>query len=279
MKRSELIHQIIQKRSYLCIGLDSELERIPLQFLKFSDPVFAFNREIIDLTKDLCVAYKINTAFYECQGIKGWESLKKTLEYIPQSHFKIADAKRGDIGNSSFQYAKAFFETFPFDALTVSPYMGSDSIKPFLSYRDKWTIVLALTSNEGCKDFQFQISRQKFLYETVLTTVQKWGTPENLMFVIGALHGESIKHIRKLAPDHFFLIPGVGCQGGNLKEVSKMGFNKDIGLIINVSRAIIFSGNVKGFSFGVREAAEGIQDQMSTFLYEWESQDKGNINK
>src|SRR5947207_401345 len=240
MTRQQLVEQIFQKQSYLCVGLDSDIEKIPKHLLSHPDPVFEFNKQIIDATKDLCVAYKINTAFYEAMGVKGWETLEKTANYIPKEHFKIADAKRGDIGNTSSQYAKTFFEVLPFDAVTVAPYMGEDSVRPFLEYADKWTIVLGLTSNAGSNDFQqltfANNNTEKKLYERVFTTVSSWGTPSNLMFVVGATRASDLAHIRTIIPDHFLLVPGVGAQGGSLEEVSKYGFNKDCGLLVNASR-------------------------------------------
>ncbi len=228
--------------------------------------VFEFNKEIIDATKDLCVAYKINTAFYESLGVAGWQALEKTVKYIPATHFKIADAKRGDIGNTSNQYARAFFEAIEFDALTVAPYMGSDSVKPFLDYENKWTIVLGLTSNEGSKDFQQQRVGDEFLYETVIKKTAEWGTSQNLMFVVGATKADEIASIRKIIPDHFLLIPGVGFQGGSLSEVSKYGLNVDCGLLINVSRAIIYAGKKENFAAEAREIALQYQTEMKEYL-------------
>lgn len=266
MDRNYLINQIREKKSYLCVGLDTDIKKIP-EFLQ-SDPdaVFLFNKKIIDATKDLCVAYKINTAFYEARGVKGWQDLEKTIEYIPSTHFKIADAKRGDIGNTSHQYAKAFFETIPCDAVTVAPYMGSDSVKPFLDYENKWTIVLGLTSNEGSKDFQQQCINEKFLYEEVIKKTSEWGTKDNLMFVVGATKSAEFSSIRKIIPDHFLLIPGVGFQGGNLSEVSKFGLNKDCGLLVNVSRAIIYAGNNENFDEEARAIAFEYQTEMKSLL-------------
>lgn len=266
MKREYLIQQIKEKESYLCVGLDTNLEKIPLHLKSAADPVFEFNKQIIDATKDLCVAYKINTAFYEAIGTKGWEALEKTVEYIPASHFKIADAKRGDIGNTSNQYAKAFFETIPFDAVTVAPYMGSDSIKPFLDYENKWTIVLALTSNEGSKDFEQLQVRENYLFEEVIKKTAEWGTENNIMFVVGATKAENISSIRKIIPDHFLLIPGVGFQGGNLAGVSKHGLNKDCGLLVNISRAIIYAGNKENFADEARAIALQYQTEMKGYL-------------
>ena len=266
MNRKYLIQQIKEKQSYLCVGLDTDIDKIPEHLKSHPDPVFEFNKEIIDATKDLCVAYKINTAFYESLGVAGWQALEKTVKYIPATHFKIADAKRGDIGNTSNQYARAFFEAIEFDALTVAPYMGSDSVKPFLDYENKWTIVLGLTSNEGSKDFQQQRVGDEFLYETVIKKTAEWGTSQNLMFVVGATKADEIASIRKIIPDHFLLIPGVGFQGGSLSEVSKYGLNVDCGLLINVSRAIIYAGKKENFAAEAREIALQYQTEMKEYL-------------
>lgn len=266
MDRKYLIRQIKERQSYLCVGLDTNIEKIPQYLQSHSDAVFEFNKQIIDATKDLCVAYKINTAFYEAYGVKGWQALEKTVNYIPSTHFKIADAKRGDIGNTSYQYAKAFFETIPFDALTVAPYMGSDSVKPFLDYENKWTIVLGLTSNEGSKDFQQQQIKDNFLYEEVIKKTSEWGNKENLMFVVGATKAGDISSIRKMIPEHFLLIPGVGFQGGSLAEVSKYGLNNDCGLLVNVSRAIIYAGNKVNFAQEARQIALQYQTEMKSLL-------------
>jgi orotidine-5'-phosphate decarboxylase len=266
MKRKFLVQQIKEKQSYLCIGLDTNIEKIPTHLQSHPDAVFEFNKQIIDATKDLCVAYKINTAFYEALGLKGWEALEKTVNYIPSTHFKIADAKRGDIGNTSYQYAKAFFETIPFDAITVAPYMGSDSVKPFLEYENKWTIVLGLTSNEGSKNFQQQRLHEKYLYEEVIMKTAEWGTTDNLMFVVGATKADEIFSIRKMIPEHFLLIPGVGFQGGSLAEVSKYGLNKDCGILVNVSRAIIYAGKKENFAEEARQIALQYQTEMKSYL-------------
>ena len=266
MNRKYLIQQIREKKSYLCVGLDTDREKIPAHLKAHPDAVFEFNKQIIDATKDLCVAYKINTAFYEADGVEGWKALEKTVNYIPSTHFKIADAKRGDIGNTSYQYAKAFFETIPFDAITVAPYMGSDSVKPFLDYENKWTIVLGLTSNEGSKDFQQQRINENFLYEEVIKKTSEWGTKENLMFVVGATKAGDIQSIRKIIPDHFLLIPGVGFQGGSLSEVSKYGLNADCGLLINVSRAIIYADSKEDFAQEARGIALEYQTEMKEYL-------------
>jgi orotidine-5'-phosphate decarboxylase len=266
MTRRELVEQIFKKRSYLCVGLDTDITKIPKHLLSASDPVFEFNKQIIDATKDLCVAYKINTAFYEALGVKGWEALEKTVNYIPATHFIIADAKRGDIGNTSSQYAKAFFETFNFDAITVAPYMGKDSVKPFLEHKNKWAIVLGLTSNEGAEDFEFQPIEDELLYETVLRKVSEWGSPENLMFVIGATQAEEFTNIRKITPDHFYLVPGVGAQGGSLKEISEKAMIKDCGILVNVSRAIIYASDKEDFAEQARETKRKYKIEMSIYL-------------
>lgn len=266
MNRKFLVQQIKEKQSYLCVGLDTNIEKIPPHLQSHPDAVFEFNKRIIDATKDLCVAYKINTAFYEALGLKGWEALEKTVSYIPSTHFKIADAKRGDIGNTSYQYAKAFFETIPFDAITVAPYMGSDSVKPFLEYENKWTIVLGLTSNEGSKNFQQQRLHGKYLYEEVIRKTAEWGTTDNLMFVVGATKADEIFSIRKMIPEHFLLIPGVGFQGGSLAEVSRYGLNKDYGILVNVSRAIIYAGKKENFAEEARQIALQYQTEMKGYL-------------
>ncbi|MEO6135875.1 MAG: orotidine-5'-phosphate decarboxylase [Ginsengibacter sp.] len=266
MNRIQLIKQIKEKQSFLCVGLDTNIEKIPRHLQSHPDPIFEFNKQIIDATKDLCVAYKINTAFYESLGVKGWEAMERTVAYIPNTHFKIADAKRGDIGNTSSQYAKAFFETIPFDALTVAPYMGSDSVQPFLDYENKWTIVLGLTSNQGSEDFQQQKIADKFLYEEVIEKVASWGNENNLMFVVGATKAEDLSSIRKIIPDHFLLIPGVGFQGGSLAEVAKYGLNKDCGLLVNASRAIIYAGKDENFAEEARIIALQYQTEMKGYL-------------
>ncbi len=266
MNRSEIIDQIRQKKSYLCIGLDTDIEKIPRHLLADPDPIFAFNKAIIDATHDFCISYKINTAFYESHGAKGWESLEKTVEYIPQNIFKIADAKRGDIGNTSAQYAKAFFDTLKCDAVTVAPYMGADSVKPFLEYQDKWTILLALTSNCGAGDFELQKTGEEFLYEKVIKTSMQWGTTDNLMFVIGATQPDWFTKIRDISPDHFYLVPGVGTQGGSLKEISVKAMNKDVGLLVNVSRAVIYASSAKDFAEQAKAAALAYQQEMQTYL-------------
>jgi orotidine-5'-phosphate decarboxylase len=275
MTRKQLTQQIQQKKSYLCVGLDTDLTKIPKHLQSHPDAVFEFNKQIIDATQDLCVAYKINTAFYEAMGLKGWEAMEKTVNYISNNHFIIADAKRGDIGNTSSQYAKAFFETMNFDAITVAPYMGEDSVKPFLEFENKWAIVLGLTSNAGSKDFeQLRLVRgdmnqgggDEFLYETVLKKVSSWGTDENLMFVIGATKASDLEAIRKIIPDHFLLVPGVGFQGGSLMEVSKYGLNRHYGLLVNASRAIIYAGDNVDFAAEARIIAQQYQSEMATYL-------------
>ncbi len=266
MTRQQLIEQIFKKRSYLCVGLDTDIEKIPRHLLQEPDPVFAFNKAIIDATRDCCVSYKINTAFYEALGAQGWASMEKTVRYIGEAHFKIADAKRGDIGNTSDQYAKAFFETLPFDAVTVAPYMGEDSVKPFLQYKDKWAIVLGLTSNKGAGDFEMLPAGEGFLYEKVLKTVSGWGSPENLMFVIGATQASQFTRIREICPAHFYLVPGVGAQGGSLQEISEKAMTEECGILVNVSRAIIYESAGEDFAGAARNAAGRYRDEMSLYL-------------
>lgn len=267
MTRKELFNQIQSKKSYLCVGLDADINRIPKHLLDFEDPIFEFNKQIIDATKDLCVAYKPNLAFYESLGAKGWISLEKTKNYIPKEHFTIADAKRGDIGNTSRLYAKAFFETFDFDSVTVAPYMGIDSVQPFLEFEDKWVILLGLTSNKGSRDFQFAIQDNEMpLYERVLRKAQEWGSPENLMFVIGATHPEMFEKIREIAPDNFYLVPGIGAQGGDLQKVSQYGYNDNCGLLVNSSRGIIFSSEGEEFAEDARKSALKLQKEMEAFI-------------
>jgi len=281
MTRAQLIQQIELKKSYLCVGLDTDLDKIPVHLKSHPDAVFEFNKQIIDATQDLCVAYKINTAFYEAMGLKGWQAMEKTVKYMPKEQFIIADAKRGDIGNTSSQYAKAFFETLNFDAITVAPYMGEDSVKPFLEFSNKWAIVLGLTSNTGSKDFeQLKLVSEDtkqgeaagtdqhsgFLYETVLKKVSNWGNPENLMFVIGATKATDLQEIRKIVPNHFLLVPGVGFQGGSLAEVSKYGLNKDCGILVNASRAIIYAGEKEDFASEARIIAQQYQAEMADYL-------------
>lgn len=267
MTRSELIAQIRKKRSFLCVGLDTDLRKIPPHLLEEEDPIFAFNKAIIDATKDYCVAYKPNIAFYECHGPKGWESLKKTLDYIPKDIFTIADAKRGDIGNTSRYYAETFFNYLDADSVTVAPYMGEDSVTPFLEFENRWVILLALTSNYGALDFQFIADEQnEELYKKVLKRSQEWGTPENLMYVVGATRAEGIAEVRKIAPDHFFLVPGVGAQGGSLTDVAHYGWNRDCGLLVNSSRAIIYASNDLDFEEKAANAARELQQEMAQIL-------------
>ncbi len=260
MTREQLVQQIRDKESFLCVGLDSDLSRIPQHLMSAQDPVFEFNKAIIDATKDHCVAYKPNIAFYESLGSKGWDSLGKTIDYIPDTHFTIADAKRGDIGNTSRQYAKTFFETFAFDSITVAPYMGIDSVSPFLEYDNKWVILLALTSNKGSEDFQHHGAEP--LFEQVIIKSQEWGDPSNLMYVVGATHPESFARIRELAPEHFYLVPGVGAQGGSVSTVCKYGKNEDLGMLINSSRGIIFSSTGEDFAVEAKKSAKRLHDQM-----------------
>lgn len=266
MTRKELVEQIRLKKSYLCVGLDTDITKIPRHLLSSPEPIFEFNKRIIDATKDYCVSYKINTAFYEALGLVGWEAMERTVDYIPSTHFKIADAKRGDIGNTSSQYAKAFFETMNFDAITVAPYMGADSVKPFLEYKDKWTILLGLTSNTGAADFELQQAGDGLLYEKVLTTAAQWGTPDNLMYVVGATQSDWFTNIRKLTPDHFYLVPGVGAQGGSLKDISEKAMNKDVGILVNASRAIIYASNKEDFAEKAKEVAKEYQQEMAGYL-------------
>ena len=268
MTRAQLVEQIRKKKSYLCVGLDTDLTKIPKHLLAGPDPIFEFNKQIIDATHDFTVAYKPNLAFYEALGAKGWESLQKTIEYIPKDIFTIADAKRGDIGNSSSLYAKAFFEQMNFDALTVAPYMGEDSVKPFFEFKNKWVILLAHTSNSGSADFQLLESKQsgRRLYEEVIVKSGQWGTPDNLMYVVGATRADKISEIRKLAPDHFFLVPGIGAQGGDLEMVSRHGMNKDCGLLVNSARAIIYSSSGKDFASAAGKEAKNLKLAMEQIL-------------
>lgn len=267
MNKQALFQQIQQKSSFLCIGLDPSMDKMPAHLQKEADPIFAFNKAIIDRTADYAVAYKPNVAFYEALGPKGWESLQKTLDYIPKGIFTIADAKRGDIGNTSKLYAKAFFEQMNFDSVTVAPYMGEDSVTPFLEFEDKWVILLALTSNEGSADFQaFQNVEGKRLYQEVLTKSQAWGTEDNLMYVIGATRGEKIADARGLAPEHFFLVPGVGAQGGSLEEVARYGMNGTCGLLVNSSRGIIYASSGRDFADAAEREAKKLQQEMEVYL-------------
>ena len=271
MTRKELIAQISLKKSFLTIGLDTDIEKIPSHLLGFDDPVFEFNKQIIDATHHLCVSYKINTAFYESRGLAGWTSLIRTINYIPKDIFTIADAKRGDIGNTSSMYAKAFFEDLNFDSVTVAPYMGKDSVEPFLAFENKHTIILALTSNEGAFDFQTLTTNgtqgeAKELYKQVLETSKAWKNSHNLMYVVGATKAEYFTEIRKIVPDSFLLVPGVGAQGGSLAEVCKFGMNENVGLLINSSRSILYASNETDFAEKAREEALKLQHEMETLL-------------
>jgi orotidine-5'-phosphate decarboxylase len=273
MNREQLFEQIQDKRSFLCIGLDTDILKIPAFLKETSDPVFAFNKEIIDATQDLCVAYKPNLAFYESLGAAGWVSLEKTVTYIREKYpeqFIIADAKRGDIGNTSSLYARAFFDRMDFDAVTVAPYMGVDSVQPFMAYLEKWVILLALTSNKGADDFQFVQDGPSgdFLFEKVLKTSQQWGSPDNMMYVIGATKAEKLEEIRQIVPDHFLLVPGVGAQGGSLGEVARYGMNEQCGLLVNSSRAIIYASDGEDFARRAREEAMNVQVDMEELLLE-----------
>ncbi|MCD6543704.1 MAG: orotidine-5'-phosphate decarboxylase [Flavobacteriaceae bacterium] len=274
MNKQQLIHQIKSKKSFLCIGLDVDLEKIPSHLLKLEDPIFEFNKQIIDATHDLVVAYKPNTAFYEAYGIKGWKSLVKTINYINKNYptiFTIADAKRGDIGNTSTRYAKTFFEDMNFDSVTVAPYMGSDSVEPFLAFADKFTILLALTSNKGGLDFQvLKDENGVTLYEKVLQQSKTWKNSDQLMYVVGATRPEYFKKIRNIVPNSFLLVPGIGAQGGSLQEVCKYGLNAEIGLLINSSRGIIYASPDKDFAAKAREKSLELQKEMATILLQKE---------
>lgn len=267
MTRTDLFQQIMQKKSYLCIGLDTDVRRIPKHLLQYENPVLEFNKQIIAATHDLCVAYKPNIAFYESQGAKGWETLEQTMECIPDEHFTIADAKRGDIGNTSRMYAQAFFEKMNFDAVTIAPYMGEDSVTPFLGFEEKWVILLALTSNLGSQDFQRTAQENgEPLFEKVIRRSQSWANENAMMYVVGATHAEDFKKIRKIAPHHFLLVPGVGKQGGDLKTLSELGMNDHVGLLVNSSRGIIYAGDGEDFAEKAREAALQLQTQMENLL-------------
>ena len=270
MNKRELFAQIQEKKSFLCVGLDPVLENIPKHLLKYEDPILEFNKQLIDATKDLCVAYKPNTAFYESMGWKGWKTLAETWKYIPENIFTIADAKRGDIGNTSAMYAETFFNAakseMGFDAVTVAPYMGEDSVGPFLNYAGKWVILLALTSNSGHKDFQVLETEGQKLYETVIKTSSNWATADQLMYVVGATRAEEFKQVRKLAPDHFLLVPGVGAQGGSLADVCEYGLNDTCGLLVNSSRGIIYAGKGEDFAERAREEAIKLQQEMEQIL-------------
>lgn len=267
MTKQELFNQIIKKESFLCVGLDADLEKIPDHLLELDDPIFEFNKQIIDATKDYCVAYKPNLAFYESLGVKGWESLQKTMEYIPSDIFTIADAKRGDIGNTSRMYAKTFFEYFNFDSVTVAPYMGNDSVAPFLEFGNKWVILLVATSNIGGLDFQYKkIEGGKRVFEEVLEKSVEWGDEENLMYVVGATRAEMLSDIRAIVPDSFLLVPGVGAQGGSLEEVAKYGMNNTCGLLVNSSRGIIYAGSGIDFASVAKNKSKELQSQMAIQL-------------
>ena len=267
MDKNSLFQQIQRKRSYLCVGLDTDLAKIPAHLHRSEDPIFEFNKQIIDATVDHAVAYKPNIAFYEALGSRGWDSLAKTVEYIPDEIFTIADAKRGDIGNTSKLYAKAFFEQMNFDSITVAPYMGKDSVQPFLEFEGKWVILLAHTSNDGSADFQLLKSDTgQTLYEEVITRSQDWGSEDNLMYVVGATRADKIESIRRLAPGHFFLVPGVGAQGGSLRDVSIAGLNSQCGLLVNSSRGIIYASNNEDFAQVAGSKAKEIQLEMASLL-------------
>lgn len=266
MNRKELFSQIQSKKSFLCIGLDTELKKIPTHLQVYDDPVYEFNKQIIDYTKDLCVAYKLNLAFYESLGSDGLLAFEKTLKHIPENIFTIADAKRGDIGNTSRMYADTFFNYYKVNAVTVAPYMGEDSVKPFLGYPGKFTIVLALTSNEGSKDFQTMNDGKEMLFEKVIRKVSEWGTPDNVMFVAGATRNEQLKRIREIAPGYFLLIPGVGAQGGDLQTVARYCMTDNCGILVNSSRQVIYAGSGKNFAEAAREQAKILQQQMEKLL-------------
>ena len=278
MTRTELFNNIKKKKSFLCVGLDTDISKIPQHLLKSEDPIFEFNKQIIDATKDFAVSYKPNMAFYETQGVKGWISLEKTINYINQTCpdiFTIADAKRGDIGNTSKMYAKAFLETLNFDSITVAPYMGEDSVTPFLEYKNKWVILLALTSNSGANDFQMNEILSPSggvrgrIFENVLETSKSWSTPDNMMYVVGATKAEMLSDIRKIVPESFLLVPGVGAQGGSLSEVAKYGMNKQCGLLVNSSRGIIYASTSENFTEKAREEAMKLQKEMEVLLQQY----------
>jgi orotidine-5'-phosphate decarboxylase len=266
MNRQQLFEQIRKKRSFLCIGLDTDIAKIPPHLYGYPDPVLEFNQQIIEATHDLCVAYKPNTAFYESRGFEGWVSLERTMQEVPKDVFMIADAKRGDIGNTSSMYAKGFFDQMNFDAITLSPYMGSDSVTPYFRFADKWVVLLALTSNEGAQDVQMIETADGPLYQEVLRRAKLWGTPDNTMFVVGATKAKLLAKVRQIVPDHFLLVPGVGAQGGSLEEVAKYGLNSQCGLLVNSSRNIIYASNGDDFAEAAREAAKTMQQEMATLL-------------
>jgi orotidine-5'-phosphate decarboxylase len=270
MTKTELWNSIQEKSSFLCVGLDTDIHRIPKHLLKTPDPIFEFNKYVIDSTIDFAIAYKPNLAFYEAEGSKGWESLQKTLEYIPNRTFTIADAKRGDIGNTAAKYAETFFKHLNFDAVTLAPYMGKDSVQPFLNYSGKWSIVLALTSNQSSIDFEEEeLKTGKKLFETVIEKSSLWGNDKNMMYVVGATKSDDFKAIRKLIPDHFLLVPGVGAQGGDLVSVAKTGFNDECGILVNSSRGIIYASEEKDFHLAVRNKAQALQLQMNDCLQKY----------
>ena len=268
MNHQQLFNRIQQKRSFLCIGLDTDLSKIPPHLLSYQDPIFEFNKRIIDVTHDLCVAYKPNIAFYESRGFEGWLALEKTVQHIPDAILKLADAKRGDIGNTSRMYAMGFFNKMSFDAITLSPYMGSDSVLPYLQFENKWVVLLALTSNAGAADLQYLKTENGMLFESVLRTAKEWGTIDNTMFVVGATKAEMMKKVRTIVPDHFLLVPGVGAQGGSLAEVAKNGLNDKCGLLVNSSRGIIYASKGEDFAEAARAEALLIQQQMESILDE-----------
>lgn len=268
MTHEQLFKNIQKKRSFLCIGLDTDLAKIPQHLLKYQDPAYEFNKRIIDATHDLCVAYKPNTAFYEARSFEGWVSLEKTIVHIPTGVLKLADAKRGDIGNTTRMYARGFFDQLNVDAITLSPYMGSDSVLPYFQYKERWVVLLALTSNPGASDFQFLKTENGQLFEEVLMQAKNWGTIDNTMFVVGATKADLMKRVRKIVPDHFLLVPGVGAQGGSLNEVAKHGMNDKCGLLVNSSRGIIYASRGEDFAVAARAQALIIQQQMETILDE-----------
>ncbi len=268
MTRKQLVQQIKKKKSFLCVGLDTELSKIPPHLLKYKNPILEFNKQIIDATQDICVAYKPNVAFFEAYGPKGMETFEKTVKHIPENLFVIADAKRGDMGNSAKMYAQAFFEYYHVDAVTVQPYQGFDAIQPFLSYKNKWTIILGLTSNPGAQDFQFLKVNKKPLHQVVMEKCMEYGTPENTMFVVGATREKYFESIRSFCPDHFLLVPGVGAQGGNLQTLCQYGLNKDVGLLVNASRSIQYASSGKDFAEKARAAALEISNDMKKILKE-----------
>ncbi|MCK9612689.1 MAG: orotidine-5'-phosphate decarboxylase [Bacteroidales bacterium] len=279
MNRQELIANIKRKKSFLCVGLDTEINKIPKFLLSTDDPVFEFNKAIISATIEYAVAYKPNIAFYESQGIKGWKSLQKTIDFLKpfkKEVFVIADAKRGDIGNTSSQYARTYFDEessgFDFDAVTVAPYMGEDSVKPFLEFNNKWVILLALTSNKGAENFQFlkcNDENSKYLYQKVLEISKEWGTPENMMYVVGATQAAMLSEIRKIVPEHFLLVPGVGAQGGSLQQVAEHGLNKDCGLLVNASRSILYASSERDFGEKAASEAKKLKDEMEAYLIKY----------